>query len=64
MIEPAGPFGTLQKEPWHPGKGAKPDRIIQLNYGEVHTYASYKTIRTWENFNKQGPKMILLSDEL
>ena len=29
-------------EPWLPGKGAKPDRITQLNCGEVHTHARYK----------------------
>ena len=23
-----GPFGTMPQEPWHPGKGAKLDRII------------------------------------
>ena len=62
--EPAGPFGTMLQEPWHPGKGAKPDRVIQLNSGEVCTRASYKTTRTWENFNNWGTKMILLSDEL
>ena len=54
----------MPQEPWHPGKGAKLDRVIQLNYGEVHTHASYKTTRTWENFNNRGTKMILLSDEL
>ena len=26
-----------------PGKGAKPDRVIQLNYGEVRTHVNYKT---------------------
>ena len=45
-------------------KGAEPDRVIQLNCGEVRTHASYKITRTWENFNNQGTKMILLSDEL
>ena len=64
MTEPAGPFGTMLQEPWHPGKGAKPDRVIQLNCREVRTHASYKATRTWENFNNQGTKMILLSDEL
>ena len=54
----------MPQEPWHPGKDAKPDRIIQLNCGEVCTHASYKTTRTWENFNNQGTKKILLSDEL
>ena len=49
--KPAGPFGTM------------PDHVIQLNYGEVHTHASYKTTRTWENFNNQGTK-ILFSDKL
>ena len=63
MTEPAGPFGTMPQEPWHPGKGAKPDRVVQLNCGEVCTHASYKTTRTWENFNNQETKMILLSDE-
>ena len=62
--EPAGPFGTMPQEPWHPGKDAKPNRVIQLNCGEVRTHASSKTTRTWENFNNQGTKMILLSHEL
>ena len=63
-IKPADPFETIPQEPWHPGKGAKLDRVVQLNCGEVHTHASYKTTRTWENFNNRGTKMILLSDEL
>ena len=54
----------MPQELWHPGKGAKLDRIVQLNYVEVHTHASYKTTRTWENFNNQGAKMFLLSDKL
>ena len=62
--EPAGPFETMPQKPWHPGKGAKPDRVIQLKCREVCTHASYKTTRTWENFNNQGTKMILLSEEL
>ena len=62
--EPAGPFGTMPQQPWHPGKGDKPGRIIQLNCGEVCTHASYKTTRTCKNFNNRGTKMILLSDEL
>ena len=39
--ETADPFGTMPQEPWHAGKGAEPDRVIQLNCGEVHTHASY-----------------------
>ena len=62
--KPACPFWTMPQEPWHPGKGAKPDCVIQLNCGEVRTHASYKTTRTWENFNNQGTKLILLSDKL
>ena len=46
MTKPAGPYGTMPQEPWHPGKGAKPNCIIQLNCGEVHTHSSYKTART------------------
>ena len=42
----------MQQEPWHPGKGTKTDHIIQLNYREVCTHASYKTSRTWEVINK------------
>ena len=42
MTEPASQFGTMPQEPWHPGKGAKPDCVIQLNSGEVCTHASYK----------------------
>ena len=62
--ELVGPFRSMPQEPWHPGKGAKPDCIIQLNCREVRTHASCKTTRTWENFNHRGTKMILLSDEL
>ena len=54
----------MSREPWHPGKDAKPDYVIQLNCGEVCTHASYEATRTWENFNNQGTKMILLSEEL
>ena len=64
MTKPAGPFGTMPQELSHPGKGTKLDRIIQLNCREVRTHASYKTTTTWENFNNQGTKMILLPDEL
>ena len=64
MTKPAGPFGTMPQEPQHPGKCVKPDHAIQLNCGEMHSHASYKTTRTRENFNNQGTKMILLSDEL
>ena len=45
-------------------KVANQDRTVQVKCGEVHTYASYKTARTWENFNNRGAKMFLLSDEL
>ena len=61
--KPAGSFGTILREPWHPGKGAKSDRVIQLSCAEVPAHASYKTIRTWENFNNPGTK-IILSDKL
>ena len=54
-------FGTIPQEPWQPGKGAKPDHMIHLNCREVCTYSSFKTTRTWENFNDRGTKMILLS---
>ena len=64
MAKPGGPFGTMPQESWHPEKGAKPDRIIQLDCGEICTHASYETTRKWENFNNWGKKMILLSDEL
>ena len=62
--EPANLFGTMPQKPWHLGIGAELDCIIHLNCREVHTHASYTTNRTWENFNNQGTKMILLSDEL
>ena len=62
--DPVGPFGTMPEEHWHPGKGAKPDRVIQLSCGEVCTHVSYKTTRTWESFNNRGTKIILLLDEL
>ena len=58
-----GPLRTIPQEPWHPGKGAKPDCVIQLDCVEMRTHASYKTTKTWENFNNPGTKMILLSDE-
>ena len=32
--EPVGIFGTMSQEPWHPGKGAKPDCIIQSTAGK------------------------------
>ena len=54
----------MPQEPWHPGQGAKPDRVIQRNCGEVCNNSSYKASRAWENFNNQGTKMILFSDEL
>ena len=54
----------MPQEPWHPGQGAKLDRVIQLKCEEVRTQASYKTTRTWENSNNQGPKVILLSHKL
>ena len=31
----------MPQEPWHPGKGAEPDSIMQLNCEEVRTHASY-----------------------
>ena len=64
---PTDPLGTMPQEPWHPGKAAKPDRtdrVIQLNYGEVRTHASYKTTRTWENLNKWERIMIVLLQKL
>ena len=64
MTEPAGPFGAMLQEPWHPGTDAKPDRVIQIKSMEVRTHVSYKATRTWENFNNRGTKMILLSDKL
>ena len=62
--EPGGLFGTVPQKSWHPGKSAKLDDVIQLNSGEVRTHASHETTRTWENFNKRGTKMALLSGEL
>ena len=64
MTELAGPLGTMPQEPWHPGRDAKLDRVIQLNCGEVHTPANCKATRTWENFNNWRTKVILLLDEL
>ena len=58
---------------WNYATGTFPDileRVLKsialskINCGEVHTHASYKTTRTWENFNNRGTKMILLSDKL
>ena len=45
-------------------KGARPDRVIQHNCGEVRTRTNHKTTRTWENFHSRGTKMILLWDKL
>ena len=59
-----GTFGTMPQEPWHPGKGTKPNCIIQLNCRKVRTSKSYKTTSTWENFNNWGTKMIHLSEKL
>ena len=59
-----GPIWNYAEKPWHPGKGAKPDHVIQLNCREVRTHASYETTRTSENFNNRGTKMIILSEEL
>ena len=30
----------MPQEPWHPRKGANPDPVIPLNYGEVRTHTS------------------------
>ena len=54
MIEPTGPFGTIPQESCI--LGAKVDHAIKLKRREVHTHASYKTTRTWENSNNQGTK--------
>ena len=62
--EPAGPFETMPQKPRHPGKDTKLDCVIQLNYAEVHTYASCKTTRTYTSLNNQETKMSLLSDKL
>ena len=64
MTKPPGPFATMPQEHWYPGKGATLDHVIQLNCQKVVTQASCKTTRTWHDFNNQGTKMILLSDEL
>ena len=32
--EPMGSFETMQQEPWHLGKDAKPDSVIQSNVWE------------------------------
>ena len=53
----------MPQTPWRPGNGAKQGFVIQLNWREMRTHASYKTTRTWENLNNWGTKMILLSDE-
>ena len=54
----------MPQQPWHPGKDAKLDHVIQLNCGEVRTHANYEATRTWENFNNWETKMILFSGEL
>ena len=54
--ELAGPLETMPQEPWHPGKGARLDHIIQLNCGEVCTHVSYKRTRAWENLLRKEQK--------
>ena len=34
MTKLAGPFGTMPQEPWHSGKDAKTDRVIQSTVGK------------------------------
>ena len=31
----------MLQEPRYPEKGSKPDRVIKLNCGKVHTHASF-----------------------
>ena len=38
------------------GKDDKPDRVIQLNCGEVRTNASYKATRTWRTSTTEEQK--------
>ena len=64
MTKPVGPFGSMPQELWHPEKGAKLDCVIKHSCGEECTHANYKTTRTWENFNNQRTKVILLSEKL
>ena len=48
LNKPAGPFGTMQQEPWYPQIGAKLVHAIQqFTHREVCTHASYKTTRKW-----------------
>ena len=61
--KPAGLFGTLPQEPWHPERAA-PVCFIQFNCGEEHINTSCKTTRTLEGFNNQQTKMPLFSDKL
>ena len=35
--EPVGPFGFMPQEPWHPGKGAKLDHVIQSTAGKCRS---------------------------
>ena len=51
MTKLVWPFGTMSHGPLHPGKGAKPDSIIQLNCREVRTLAIHEATRTWGSFN-------------
>ena len=51
---PTGPFSSMPQKPWHPGKGAKPDRVILFNCREVYVHASYKTTLTWGRLNNWG----------
>ena len=62
--KPADPFVIMPQEPWHSGKVAKPDRVIQVNCRKVYINTSYKTTRTWDKFNNQETNIILPSNEL
>ena len=60
MKDSGKPFGTMPQEPWNPGKGNKPDCIIQHNYEEVRTHENCKTTRTWECFDNREAKLTFL----
>ena len=42
MTVPVGPFGTMPQEPWHPGKAAKSDQVMQLNCVKVITQPEHE----------------------
>ena len=60
----AGPFGTMPQEPWHPGKGAKPDHVIQLIAGNCAPMQVIKQPEHGRTSTTDKQKLIIFSDKL